>query len=210
MAAPNARALEGLGYAPAYGAVLEPASLAEAMREIECVFNVAAAVDYWRVGVDGLYRINVEGTLNVLRAALKAGVRRVVFTSSVAALGSPRWMTPADETHAFNLRPDRYHYGYSKVLAEQLVQQFVRKGLDAGEQRFGSGRVEGDLDPHVRLAEGGKHSLQRLLRADRTGTDDQLRVDGVLLSPARHPFCSLAPTGCERAVAVAERWIVPG
>ena len=55
----------------------------------------------------------------------------MVFTSSVAALGAPDWMTPADESHAFNLRPEQYHYGYSKVLAEQVVQQYVRKGLDA-------------------------------------------------------------------------------
>lgn len=125
------RALDGLNYEQAPGDILDPASLAEAMRGIACVFHVAAAVDYWRVGIDALYRINIEGTSNVLRAALRAGVRRVVFTSSVAALGAPDWMTPADESHAFNLRPEQYHYGYSKVLAEQVVQQYVRKGLDA-------------------------------------------------------------------------------
>lgn len=125
------RGLEGLSYELALGDILEPGSLAEAMGGIDCVFHVAAAVDYWRVGVDPMYRINVEGTSNVLRAALKAGVKRVVFTSSVAALGAPGWMTPADETHAFNLRPEQYPYGYSKVLAEQIVQQYVKKGLDA-------------------------------------------------------------------------------
>lgn len=155
-------ALEGLSYEPAFGDILNPASLAEAMRGIDCVFHVAAAVDYWRIGIDALYRINVEGTSNVLRAALKANVRRVVFTSSVAALGAPGWMTPADETHAFNLRPEQYHYGYSKVLAEQLVQQYVKKGLDAvivnpavimgpRDVNFGTGSILTELKKHAIL-----------------------------------------------------------
>ena len=156
------KALDGLSYEPAPGDILEPASLAEAMRGIDCVFHVAAAVDYWRVGIDALYRINIEGTSNVLRAALLAGVKRVVFTSSVAALGSPSWMTLADETHVFNLRPQQYHYGYSKVLAEQLVQQYVKKGLDIvivnpavimgpRDVNFGSGSILTELKKHAIL-----------------------------------------------------------
>jgi len=156
------KALEGLAYEQALGDILEPESLEAAMRGIECVFHVAAAVTYWRVGVDTLYRVNVGGTHNVLRAARRAGVKRVVFTSSVAALGAPGWMTPIDETHAFNLRPAQYHYGYSKILAEQLVQQYVKKGLDAvivnpavimgpRDVNFGTGSLLIELKKHAIL-----------------------------------------------------------
>ena len=69
------------------GDVLDPQSLIPAMRGIDVLFHAAAAVDFWRQGVDRMYEVNVEGTRNVKSAALAAGVERVVHTSSIAALG---------------------------------------------------------------------------------------------------------------------------
>lgn len=125
------RALDGLDYDTAAGDVLDREALMAAMKGIECVFHVAAVVDDGRADLATLYRVNVDGTRNVLEAALHAGVRRVVVTSSVAALGMPDWRMPADESHEFNLSPLAYPYGYSKVLAEQVTQAYVRRGLDA-------------------------------------------------------------------------------
>jgi len=69
------------------GDVLEPETLPPAMRGVDVVFHAAGVVDYWRQGVDRMYRVNVEGTRNVMAAALAVGVDRVVHTSSTAALG---------------------------------------------------------------------------------------------------------------------------
>ena len=124
-------ALEGLTYDQAYGDVTDYDSLLTAMRGVEIVFHVAAVADYWRAVKRRLYEVNVEGTRNVMRAAKASGVNRVVYTSSVASLGQPGFGKTANETAVFNLSPERWHYGYSKVLAEQVVQEAVADGLDA-------------------------------------------------------------------------------
>lgn len=125
------RALDGLSYESVTGDVTEYDTLVAAMRGVEFVFHAAAVADYWRSKQDRLYRVNVDGARNVLKAAAACGVQRVVFTSSVAALGVPPFGQPANEASVYNLPPDRFHYGYSKVLAEHAVQQYVADGLDA-------------------------------------------------------------------------------
>jgi dihydroflavonol-4-reductase len=82
-----------------------------------------------------------------MQAALKAGVKRLVHTSSVAALGVPELYQPAlvNENHTWNYRPDYYPYGYAKYLAELEVQKGVAQGLDAvivnPSLVFGSGDI---------------------------------------------------------------------
>ncbi len=129
-ASSSLKALAGLAYESAIGDVTEPASLAAAMRGVDVVFHVAAVADYWRSDPGRLMRVNVDGTRNVLRAAREAGVRRVVFTSSCAALGQPLFGQALDERAQFNLCPHEFPYGYSKHLAEQVCLDFVRAGLD--------------------------------------------------------------------------------
>lgn len=124
-------ALEGLQVQDVVGDILDPASLIRAMEGCDWVFHVAAVSDYWRQGADWLYRVNVEGTENVLQAAAQVGVKRLVFTSSVAALGVPDDGEIMDESHTFNLPPHRFRYGHSKHLAEAKVQEAVQGGLDA-------------------------------------------------------------------------------
>ncbi|NOG48192.1 MAG: NAD-dependent epimerase/dehydratase family protein [Chloroflexi bacterium] len=80
-------ALAGVDYEPAYGDVVEPDALRAAMDGCDWVFHVAAVADYWRADPGRMMRINVDGTANVLSAARDAGVKRVVFTSSAAAVG---------------------------------------------------------------------------------------------------------------------------
>jgi len=112
------------------GDVLEPETLPPAMRGVDVVFHAAGVVDYWRQGVDRMYRVNVEGTRNVMAAALAVGVDRVVHTSSTAALGiHPNQMV--DESFTFNVKPERFVYGHSKYLAEQIVVDAVKRGLPA-------------------------------------------------------------------------------
>ena len=102
-----------------------------AMEGCDWVFHAAAISQYWRNTTDLIYEVNVKGTQHVLRAAREQGVRRVVYTSSVGALGLPGQQGQLlDETGTFNQPPERFPYGYSKVLAEAAVQKAVAAGLD--------------------------------------------------------------------------------
>jgi dihydroflavonol-4-reductase len=125
-------AVDDLQMTPVTGDVLNLDSLRRAMDGVDWVFHAAAISDDWNYPVEQLYRVNVEGTRNVLQAALEAGVKRFVYTSSTAALGVPPVKRePIDETAQFNIPPENWHYGYSKHLAEQVVQEYVGKGLHA-------------------------------------------------------------------------------
>ena len=126
-------ALHGLDYDIAIGDVTDPKSLAAAMRGCDAVFHAAGVVaDYWGQDAALTYRVNVDGTRHVVEAALAAPQRpRLVFTSSLAALGFGDGPVPIDETHPFNLAPAVYPYGHSKYMAEQVVQGAVRRGLHA-------------------------------------------------------------------------------
>lgn len=125
-------ALEGLDYESAVGDILQsPAELAELMAGCEWVFHVAAVSDYWRQGADWLYKVNVEGTKNVLAGAKLAEVGRFVHTSSLAALGLPKEGALLDESSQLNIKPEQWPYAYSKHLAEVEVQRAVEAGLAA-------------------------------------------------------------------------------
>ncbi len=124
-------ALAGLNPELVTGDITDYATLPPALAGCDLVFHVAAIAQYWRNAPNPIYHANVTGTRNVLRAALEAGVRRVVLTSSVATLGVPE--VPGqlrDERSAFNLRPADFHYGHSKLLAEAEATRALRQGLD--------------------------------------------------------------------------------
>lgn len=124
------RLLEGLPVEHAIGDLTQPATLRMAMEGIDAVFHAAAWMGDSEPG--RLYAVSVEGTRAVLQAARQAGVRRLVHTSSVAALGVPPPGNSIlmDETHTWNMRPEQYPYGYAKYLAELEVQKEVGLGLD--------------------------------------------------------------------------------
>jgi len=122
------RNLEGLALECVVGDLADAGSLERAARGCEALFHVAA--DY-RLGApkpQELYRTNVEGTRNVLAAARVAGVRRVVYTSSVATIGIPADGLPGDETTPVALSDMIGHYKRSKFLAEQLARAAAREG----------------------------------------------------------------------------------
>lgn len=118
-------ALTGLDYESALGDVTDLASMQAAFAGCDWVFHVAAVADYWQADHNWMFQVNVEGTRKVLQAARDAGVGRVVFTSSGAAVGLTQGKQLSDETTAFNLPPEQFPYGYSKHLAEEIVQEAV-------------------------------------------------------------------------------------
>ncbi len=122
-------ALAGLSYESALGDVTDLDALRAACAGCDWVFHVAAVADYWRADRAHMMEVNVEGTRRVLQAARETGVKRVVFTSSAAAIGL-RDKHPASEADAFNLAPDQFPYGYSKALAEAVALEAVQAGQE--------------------------------------------------------------------------------
>jgi len=74
-----------------------------------------------------MYAANVDGTRNIMRAALNAGVARIVYTSSVATLGILPDGTPADEETPSSLESMIGHYKRSKFMAEAVVHELIEK-----------------------------------------------------------------------------------
>jgi dihydroflavonol-4-reductase len=122
------RNLNGLAVDVLEGDLNDVTSLQRAAQGCVGLFHVAA--DY-RLGAPDpsqLYRANVEGTRNILDAASRAGVQRIVYTSSVATIGIPKDGTPGDEATPSSLDNMIGHYKRSKYLAEEVVREAARAG----------------------------------------------------------------------------------
>jgi dihydroflavonol-4-reductase len=116
----------------ATGDLRDPESLARAATGCGLVFHVAADYRLWARHPEELYRSNVEGTRNLLDAARKAGVERVVYTSTVGCIGIPHGAAggaPGDEAAPVTLEDMAGDYKRSKFLAEQTALEFARGGL---------------------------------------------------------------------------------
>lgn len=125
-------ALEGLRYESVTGDILDPEpSLTAAMEGCDWVFHLAAVTQAGRAAGADLHRVNVEGTVRMLEAAERAGIRRFVYVSSLAALGVPTSGTLLSESSVFNLPPSVAPYGHSKHLAELAVERAAARGLAA-------------------------------------------------------------------------------
>ena len=113
------------------GDARDAASVAAAIRGVRHLFHVAADYRIWAPDPDEIVRNNRASTEIVMRAALAAGVERIVYTSSVATL-KPREDAPADESRAATPEQAVGVYKRSKVIAERLVEAMVRdEGLPA-------------------------------------------------------------------------------
>ncbi len=111
------------------GDIRDVQSLSHAMAGAEAVFHVAADYRLWAKDPREIYQSNVAGTINVFQAARSAGVRRVVHTSSVGALGLTADGTPADENTPVSLRDMIGDYKKSKFLAEREAEKFLGKDM---------------------------------------------------------------------------------
>ena len=103
-------------------------SLKKGMAGCEFVFHVAADYRLWALSGKELYDSNVEGTGNILQAARECGVRRVIYTSSVATMGFGNNGRLTDEKSPVTLANMIGDYKRSKFLAEQLVIEAGRGG----------------------------------------------------------------------------------
>jgi dihydroflavonol-4-reductase len=123
------RNLAGLDIEVAEGDLTDAASLARACTGCEALFHVAADYRLWAPKSEELYRANVDGSRALMLAARDAGVRRIVYTSSVAVLGIPRDGRPGDEDTPVSIDNMIGHYKRSKFLAEEAVRQLAGEGI---------------------------------------------------------------------------------
>jgi dihydroflavonol-4-reductase len=123
-------ALEGLDVERYPGDVLDPASLLRAMQGVAVIYHLAARISIEMQPDPEIERVNLEGTRNVIAAARSAGVRRLVYASSIYALRIPATGL-IDESLPFDPQYARGAYDCSKAAASLEVQQAAAAGLDA-------------------------------------------------------------------------------
>ena len=119
--------IANLGAELAYLDLAEPESFPAALAGCRYLLHVAADYRLWVPDVAAMRKVNIDGTLALLRAAKAAGVERCVYTSSVAALGLTADGTPADETTP--IKPEHHvgAYKQSKYDAEQAVRALAQE-----------------------------------------------------------------------------------
>ena len=139
-----------------HGDITDKASLPAAMQGIDHVYHSAGLTYMGDRKNDLLYRINVEGTRNILEASIAAGVKRLVHVSSITAVGIAGKNNPVDETTPWNFDAISLEYARTKHLGELAVAEAVKKGLDcvivnpafvfgAGDINFNAGRIIKDV-----------------------------------------------------------------
>ncbi len=128
MVRPGSRLIELEGVERVDGDLRDPDSVMRAIAGCGALFHAAADYRLWTRDATGMYRSNVDGTRNVLEAARKVGVERVVYTSTVGCIGIPREGL-GDETTPVSLEDMTGHYKRSKFLAERVAVEFAGAGL---------------------------------------------------------------------------------
>jgi len=122
--------LKGLDIDFAEGNVLDPVSLDRAMKGIDIVYHLAGVISIMPGQNEWMRKVNVDGTINVLQAAKKASVTRLVYTSSIHAF-SRSWKGKIDESVPFDPVNPAGGYDRTKAAASLAVLDAVKDGLDA-------------------------------------------------------------------------------
>jgi dihydroflavonol-4-reductase len=129
------------------GDLRDPAALERAATGCDAVFHCAADYRFFARNTQELYDTNVGGTRHVLEAAARAEVDRVVYTSSVGALGLHADGSPADESTPVSLDDMVGHYKRSKFLAQRVAEEWAGRGVEVVIVNPSAPIGEGDLKP---------------------------------------------------------------
>ena len=139
--------LQGLTVELVRGNVLSRESCEAAVAGQDTVFHAAAIYKAWAPDPTDMYRVNMSGTFNVLEAARRAGVARVIYTASMVALGRPPVGGIADETTGYEAWDLDFAYSRSKYHSRELAEDFARWGLDVRVVCPGVVLGPGDITP---------------------------------------------------------------
>ncbi len=111
--------------------ILDVIDLEDACRDVQQVYHCAGMVSFDPKQRRELFQVNVEGTANVVNACINAGVQKLLFVSSVSALGRIRETEAINETMTWSEETSNSEYGKSKYLAEMEVWRGIGEGLHA-------------------------------------------------------------------------------
>ena len=112
------------------GDILSIEDSKRAVDGMDTVFHAAAIYKAWVTDPTAMYTVNSSGTFNVLEAARRAGVSKVVYTASIVSLGRPEPGTMGDENTAYEAWELDFPYSRSKYHSRVLAEDFARWGLD--------------------------------------------------------------------------------
>lgn len=124
----DTRNLDGLDVERVIADVCDARAMERVLSGAEALHHLAAVYRVWTRDPELLYRVNVEGTTTVLLAAQKQRVRRIVHTSSIAAVGLREDGAPSDERVAFNLHDIANDYLRTKHVSERIALRFAESG----------------------------------------------------------------------------------
>lgn len=183
---------------PVVGDILMPGTFAPAVKRCDTVFHCAAHISFSKRDFEQAYRVNAEGTRNVMEAAIQGGVKKVVHLSACAVLGfSKNKTTVLDET-ANPLINKANVYAYTKKLAEEEVLKYVARGLNASIANiatvYGPGDYKLNSGSIIRQIYEGKMSMIPPGGTSYVSVDDL--VEGLLLladkgkAGERYIFCT--------------------
>jgi dihydroflavonol-4-reductase len=125
------RPLEGLPVEVFEGDVLEPEAMRQAVAGVDTIYHLAGMISIQPGHDPRVWRVNVDGTANVVAAAREAGVRRLVYTSSIHAIQRAALEVTVDEQLPFDPDHALSDYDRSKAQASLAVLQAARQGLGA-------------------------------------------------------------------------------
>jgi dihydroflavonol-4-reductase len=125
----DTRQLDGLRVERVEGDLLDFESLRRGMAGCGWVFHVAALYSFWGHTWNDFYQANLKGTRQVLEVARLEGPERIVYTSSISALGVRKDRSPANEDTPSTLADRIGPYQRSKFRAEEVARGFARQGL---------------------------------------------------------------------------------
>lgn len=110
------------------GDILDVASIKQAIQSCEAVFHLAAYARVWAENPATYFEINVDGTKNVMQAALDAGVNKMIYTSTAGVLG-PSYGQPSteDTTRVVDFFNE---YESSKIISENWALYYLKQGLE--------------------------------------------------------------------------------
>jgi nucleoside-diphosphate-sugar epimerase len=113
------------------GDILDVNDLEDAMQNVQQVYHCAGMVSFSPKKKHELFQTNVEGTTNVINACINCGVQKLLFVSSVSALGRIRENEQINESMNWSEETSNSEYGKSKYLAEMQVWRGIGEGLNA-------------------------------------------------------------------------------
>ena len=164
------------------GEILDPTLLEDAIRNCNYCIHAAAMVSFHPKDRDAMRRVNIEGTANIVNACLAKGDIKLLYISSVAALGRIGNSGTIDESHLWKDSPYNSAYAISKYHAEMEVWRGIEEGLDAvmvnpsiilgaGDTRKSSGTIFGAVLNGLRFYTDGGASVVDARDVSRIGLE---------------------------------------